>query len=110
MAILDELKQRLAVSLAQRTGLCEIQEHILSIEEKLDWIIENKDFDTSSMDLKTIVNNIHMRPRTEDLCVVFITDDNYFDITLVALWTLYEYQKKTYNVKLIAYRCCEDKK
>ena len=106
MAILDELKQRLAVSLAQRTGLNEIQEQIFSIQEKLDWLME-KNFAFSEIDYDSIKAKILEKPLADALTVVFITDESYFDITLVALWTLFEHQNSPYNVKLVAYRCTE---
>ena len=106
MAILDELKQRLAVSLAQRTGLFDIQEQVLSIQEKLDWLME-KSIAFPEIDYDSIKAKIQESPIPEALTVVFITDKNYFDITLVALWTLFKHQNSSYNVKLVAYRCTE---
>lgn len=107
MGIIDSLKERLAVSLVQRTGLREIHEQLLSVQEKLDWIME-KNFSVCHVDYEDISAKLSEKPAVDALTVAFITDEHYFDITLVAIWTLYEHQQSPYNVKLIAYRCTEE--
>ena len=100
------LKQRLAVSLAQRMGLCEMQELLLSLEEKLDWIMEKMP-SCPNMDMEELEKKIQMKADVSSLNVGFITDEKYIDMALMAIWTLYEHQMRPYNVKLVMYRCQE---
>ena len=83
-----------------------MQEQLLAIEEKLDWIIDKK-LPIPPMDFEAMEQKIHELPQDNSLSVAFITDDKYFDVALLALWTLIEHQLRPYNAKLVAYKCQE---
>lgn len=110
MSIFQKIKQRLVTSFAQRSGLLEMQKRLLSIEEKIDWLMKQQCMDVKDEEIADTVKKINKKPEKNAFPVAFITDKSYFDTMLLAAWTLVEHQDTPYQIYFLLSSCSEEQK